>query len=102
LGKEAKCSESIECCFFFYDRAFWGRLIFCVITSVALVCVLREVDYETRPSMSYLYESLYRAKEKIVEACGGIQRKYMPLWKLIDKRWIEMLHRPIHAVAYLI
>ena len=62
-----------------YDRAFWGCLLFCVITSVPLVCVLREFDSETRPSMPYLYESLDRVKEKIAKACGGIQRKYMPL-----------------------
>ena len=74
-----------------YARAFWGLLLFCVITSVPLGFVLREVDFETRPSMPYLYESLDRAKEKIAKACGSIQRKYMPSWKFIDKRWIEML-----------
>ena len=40
--------------------------------------------------MSYLYESLDRAKDKIAEACHGIQRKYMILWKLIDKRWTQI------------
>ena len=35
--------------------------------------------------MLYFYESLDRAKEKIAETCGGMQRKYMLLWKLIDE-----------------
>ena len=64
--------------------------------------MLRQVDSETRPYMPYLYESLEYAKEKIVEACGGIQRKYMPLGKLINKRWTEMLRWLIHAAAYLL
>ena len=40
--------------------------LFGVITSVPLVCMFREANSDTRPSMPYLYKSLDRVKEKIV------------------------------------
>jgi len=27
-------------------------------------------------------------------------RSYEPVWKIIDQRWNNQLHRPLHAVAY--
>ncbi|XP_020274987.1 uncharacterized protein LOC109849556 [Asparagus officinalis] len=83
-----------------YCRSFWGRVMFCFITTLPLVHVLREVDSDVRPSMPLLYEMMDSAKEKIADACGGIERKYMPYWKLVDKRWSGMMHHPIHAAAY--
>ena len=32
--------------------------------------------------------------------CGGIERKYGPIWRKIDARWTLQLHWPLHAVGY--
>ena len=51
--------------------------------------------------MFFLYDMLDTVKEKIRDMCGGSKRKYMPYWNMIDQRWTGMLHRPLHAAAYL-
>jgi hypothetical protein len=53
--------------------------------------------------MGYLYEAMDRAKEAIWayyvgKGSHGFHR-HMLLWDLIDTRWTEMLHRPIHTTT---
>ncbi|KAL6569780.1 hypothetical protein OROMI_014294 [Orobanche minor] len=62
--------------------------------------VLREVDSEERPAMGYIYELMDRAKETIKFNCGGVKKKYMPIWRKIDARWTPQLHHPLHAAGY--
>ena len=50
--------------------------------------------------MGYIYELMDSAKEKIAFNCGGVERKYDPIWKKIDTRWTPQLHRPLHAAGY--
>ncbi|RVW82349.1 hypothetical protein CK203_045084 [Vitis vinifera] len=76
-------------------------------TTVPLVSVLREVDSEERPAMGYIYELMDSVKEKIAFNCGGMERKYGPIWRKygpiwrkIDARWTPQLHRPLHAAGY--
>ena len=37
--------------------------------------------------MGYIYELMDSAKEKIAFNCGGVERKYGPIWRKIDARW---------------
>ena len=83
-----------------FDPNFWPHVAFCIKTTVPLVSVLREVDSEERPAMGYIYELMNSAKEKIAFNCGGVERKYGPIWRKIDARWTPQLHRPLHAVGY--
>ena len=86
-----------------FDPNFWPPVAFCIKTTVPLVSVLREVDSEERPAMGYIYELMDSAKEKIVFNCGGVERKYSPIWRKIDARWTPQLHRPhrpLHAAGY--
>ncbi|RVW76443.1 hypothetical protein CK203_056860 [Vitis vinifera] len=83
-----------------FDPNFWPHVAFCIKTTVPLVSVLREVDSEERPAMGYIYELMDSAKEKIAFNCGGMERKYGPIWRKIDARWIPQLHRPLHAAGY--
>ena len=69
-----------------FDPNFWPHIAFCIKTTVPLVSVLREVDSEDRPSMGYIYELMDYAKEKIAFNCGGVERKYGPIWRKIDIR----------------
>ncbi|KAL6583976.1 hypothetical protein OROMI_003265 [Orobanche minor] len=82
------------------DPNFWPYVAFCVKYVVPLVSVLREVDSEERPTMGYIYELMDRAKETIKFNCGGVKKKYMPIWRKIDARWTPRLHHPLHAAGY--
>ena len=52
--------------------------------------------------MGYIYEGMDRAKEAIKAQYAGVQEKYAPIWDIIDRRWQNQLHRPIHAAAYFL
>jgi len=84
-----------------YQESFWaGVEEVCNITE-PLVKVLRLVDGD-KPAMGYLYEAMDRAKEAVHsyyddKGDEGFQRQL--LWKVIDDRWNNTLHHPIHAVG---
>ena len=50
--------------------------------------------------MGYIYEGMDRVKEAIRAKYVGFEEKYGPLWDIIDRRWQNQLHSPIHAAAY--
>eukprot|EP00253_Pinus_taeda_P001619 PITA_01619 len=66
-----------------------------------LVKVLRLVDGE-RMAMGFIYEAMDQAKEKIKKAYKDKVAKYGPIWAIIDERWNNQFHRPIHAVGYFL
>eukprot|EP00253_Pinus_taeda_P003094 PITA_03094 len=73
----------------------------CAVTE-PLVKVLRLVDGE-KPALGYLYEAMDRAKEAIRayyddKGDDGFQKQLL-LWGVIDERWNNTLHRPIHAAG---
>jgi hypothetical protein len=67
--------------------------------SEPLVALLRTADGE-KPSIGYIYEGMDRAKEAIRAQYAGVPEKYGPIWDIIDRRWQNQLHRPIHAAAF--
>eukprot|EP00253_Pinus_taeda_P017056 PITA_17056 len=83
-----------------YQEDFWaGVKEVCAVTE-PLVKVLRLVDGD-KPAMGYLYEAMDRAKEAIRayyddKGDDGFQKQLL-LWGVIDERWNNTLHRPIHA-----
>ncbi|XP_050111717.1 uncharacterized protein LOC126590264 [Malus sylvestris] len=83
-----------------HDREFCGRVSFCIKGVLPLVCVLREVDSEERPPMIFIYELMDAAKEKIASNLNKVEKKYMPIWRKIDRRWDEQLHQPLHVAGY--
>jgi hypothetical protein len=64
-----------------------------------LVVLLRIADGE-KPAMGYIYEGMDRAKEAIRSFYVGNRDKYGPIWNIIDQRWHNQLHKPIHAAAH--
>ncbi|XP_057833525.2 ABC transporter C family member 9 isoform X2 [Cryptomeria japonica] len=66
-----------------------------------LVRVLHMVDGEGMP-MGFIYEAMDRAKEAISHYYRGNTRKCEILWRIIDRRWTNQLHQPIHASAYFL
>ena len=70
-----------------FDPNFWPHVAFCIKTTSPLVCVLREVDLEERPAMSYINELMDSTKKKISFNCEGVKRKYSLIRRKIDARW---------------
>ncbi|XP_019244362.1 PREDICTED: uncharacterized protein LOC109224229 [Nicotiana attenuata] len=67
-----------------------------------LIRVLRMMDGERKPPMGYFYKAMDRAKESIVASFEGVVRKYEKVFKIIDARWENQLHRPLHAAGHLL
>ncbi|XP_057852251.1 uncharacterized protein LOC131062571 [Cryptomeria japonica] len=59
------------------------------------------VDGEGMP-MGFIYEAMDRAKEAISHYYRGNARKCEIFWHIIDRRWTNQLHQPIHAFAYFL
>lgn len=83
------------------DATFWKKAIELVKIVEPLVKVLRLVDGESL-AMGYIYEAMDQAKEQIRAAYKDRVAKYGPIWKIIDHRWNNQLHRPIHAAGYFL
>eukprot|EP00253_Pinus_taeda_P036536 PITA_36536 len=52
--------------------------------------------------MGYIYEAMDQAKEKIRAAYKDRLAKYGNIWEIIDNRWNNQLHCPIHAAGYFL
>eukprot|EP00253_Pinus_taeda_P030591 PITA_30591 len=102
LPMSCKPEGEVICKLVSYQEDFWaGVQEVCAITE-SLVKVLRLVDGE-KPAMGYLYEAMDRAKEAIRayyddKGDDGFQKQLL-LWGVIDERWNNTLHRPIHAAG---
>ncbi|XP_049934775.1 uncharacterized protein LOC126410236 [Nymphaea colorata] len=83
-----------------FNNVFWESCVKLLKVCVPLVKVLRLADSEDRPSIGYLYEAMDKAKEAIRDNLKEKKKLYMPIWKIIDKRWTGQLHQPLHAAAY--
>lgn len=64
--------------------------------------VLRRVDGDKMPSMGWVYGDLENTKEEIKLAVKGEEKKYLPIWKIIDKRWDDKLKGPLHRAGYFL
>ncbi|XP_027768737.1 uncharacterized protein LOC114074872 [Solanum pennellii] len=52
--------------------------------------------------MSYIYEAMDRAKEAIAHGFRGVKKQYKKVYEIIDARWSEQLHRPLHAAGHVL
>eukprot|EP00253_Pinus_taeda_P023785 PITA_23785 len=50
--------------------------------------------------MGFIYEAMDQAKEQIKRAYKDRVAKYGPIWAIIDERWNNQLHRPIHVTTF--
>ncbi|XP_059075804.1 uncharacterized protein LOC131043866 [Cryptomeria japonica] len=89
--------DVVDC--IFDEPGFWIPCAEIVQVTEPLVVLLRVVDGE-KPTVGYIYEGMDRAKEAIRSIYAGVEDKYRPIWDIIDRRWHNQLHRPIHAAAY--
>eukprot|EP00253_Pinus_taeda_P022909 PITA_22909 len=83
------------------EEIFWRKAAEIVKVVEPLVKVLRMVDGE-RLAMGFIYEAMDQAKEQIKRSYKDKVAKYGPIWAIIDERWNNQLHRPIHAAGYFL
>nr|XP_016466729.1 PREDICTED: uncharacterized protein LOC107789427 isoform X2 [Nicotiana tabacum] len=82
--------------------SFWNDVVRALKVGGPLIRVLRMVDGEKKSPMGYLYEAMDRAKETIAASFEGDVRKYEKVFEIIDTRWENQLHRPLHAAGHLV
>ncbi|GKV09693.1 hypothetical protein SLEP1_g21152 [Rubroshorea leprosula] len=82
--------------------SFWNEIVYALKVMGPLVGVLRLVDNEKKPTMGYIYEAMDRAKEAIQKAFDGNEEKYKNVFSLMDKRWENQLHHPLHAASHFL
>jgi len=82
------------------DGRFWRSSTYCLKCVNPLVKVLRLVDGDAKPSTTYIYEAMDKAKEKIAKNFQKQETRYKKVWKITDTRWNLQLHKSLHAASY--
>ena len=83
------------------EEIFWKKAAEIVKVVEPLVKVLQLVDGE-RLAIGFIYEAMDQAKDQIKKAYKDKVAKYGPILAIIDERWNNQLHRPIHAARYFL
>eukprot|EP00253_Pinus_taeda_P022551 PITA_22551 len=83
------------------EEIFWRKATEVVKLAEPLVKVLTLVDGEIL-AMGFIYEAMDQAKEQIKRAYKDKVAKYGPIWAIVDERWNNQLHCPIHADEYFL
>ena len=82
------------------ENKFWNDCFIVVNLMTPLVRLLRIVDCDERPSMGYVYESMYRACLGIKKLYKDNKILYKPYTQIIKQCWDQQLRKNIHAAAY--
>ncbi|XP_054820636.1 uncharacterized protein LOC129319559 [Prosopis cineraria] len=83
------------------DNQFWTNCKIVVEIVKPLVRLLRIVDSDDRPSLSYIYDGMYRAKRAIKNTFRHKKSLYKPYTSIIKRRWDSQLRQNLNAAAYL-
>ncbi|CAN0907036.1 hypothetical protein LINGRAHAP2_LOCUS24582 [Linum grandiflorum] len=81
---------------------FWGGVDSCLKVFELLVKLLRLVDRDVKPSMSFVYGQLLEAKNDIKKASKDDQNVHKPIIAIMDKKMRESFDAPLHLTAYLL
>ena len=84
------------------NQSFWTNLAMCFELFKPLVKVLRIVDGDWRPSMSFVYGELKDAKKEFIKLCKDTKEIYEPIIQIIDSRAKDRLDSPLHLAGYLL
>jgi len=60
------------------DSRFWHDITICIKASYPLIKVLRLVDSDEKPTMSFIYKAMDETKEKIEVNFGYMKKRYIP------------------------
>ncbi|XP_010236661.1 uncharacterized protein LOC100835735 [Brachypodium distachyon] len=84
------------------DANFWKGVTLCLKVFEPLVILLRLFDGDVKPSMAWLYGEMLKAKIKIKEAFGDVEKNYKETIAIIDKKLKGRLDTSLHKTAYLL
>ncbi|XP_042480873.1 uncharacterized protein LOC122061586 isoform X1 [Macadamia integrifolia] len=90
--------QSISCIEILEDNDFWRAVEECVAVSEPLLKVLREVS-GGKPAVGSIYEFMTKAKESIRTYYIMDENKCKTFLDIVDRRWQNQLHSPLHAAA---
>lgn len=90
--------QSLSCIAIIEDGDFWRTVEECVAISEPFLKVLREVS-EGKPTVGSIYELMTRAKESIRTYYIMDESKCKIFLDIVDKKWRDQLHSPLHAAA---
>ncbi|XP_028081336.1 uncharacterized protein LOC114282793 [Camellia sinensis] len=97
FAKEKKGKDAID---IILDKQFWKDCFIIVKIVEPLMCLLRIVDGDEKPSMGYVYEGMYREIKGIKDIFKRNKRLYRPYTTIIKTRWDDQLRNNIHAATY--
>ena len=86
---------------------FWSGVALCLRVFEPLIKVLRMVDSDIKPSLSFLYGDIIKAKEEIKTGFRNIEKTgnlnlYNNVIEIIDDKMKDRLDSPLHKAAYLL
>ncbi|URE08302.1 hypothetical protein MUK42_31096 [Musa troglodytarum] len=84
------------------DSLFWVAAVDVLKITDPLLDILHQISGTDRSPMSFLYDSIDRAKEKIKRNLGHEVARYDPIWTLVDDIWDNHLHSPLHSAGYFL
>lgn len=90
--------QSITCIGIVDDTDFWRAVEECVAISEPFLKVMREVS-GGRPAVGFMYELMTRAKESIRTYYIMDEIKCKTFLDIVDKKWQNNLHSPLHTAA---
>lgn len=94
----ANKSQSLSCIAIAEDGDFWRTVEECVAISEPFLKVLREAS-DGKPTVGSIYELMTRAKESIRTYYIMDENKCKTFLDIVDKKWRDQLHSPLHAAA---
>ncbi|PRQ60328.1 putative HAT dimerization domain, ribonuclease H-like domain-containing protein [Rosa chinensis] len=94
----ANKTHSISCISIIEDNDFWRAAEECVAISEPFLKVLREVS-GGKPAVGSIYELMTRAKESIRTYYIMDENKCKVFLDIVDRKWRDQLHSPLHAAA---
>lgn len=94
----ANKTQSITCIGIIDDSDFWRAVEESVAVSEPFLKVLREVS-GGKPAVGFIYELMTRAKESIRTYYIMDEIKCKTFLDIVDKKWHNHLHSPLHAAA---
>ncbi|KAA8539998.1 hypothetical protein F0562_026690 [Nyssa sinensis] len=90
--------QSITCIAILDNSDFWRAVEECVAVSEPFLKVLREVS-GGKPAVGFIYELMTKAKESIRTYYIMDEIKCKTFLDIVDKKWQNHLHSPLHAAA---
>ena len=77
-AKDSKAKKFVEQ---ILDSSFWKQCAHIVKLTKPLVCVLRIIDNEDKPTMGFLYQAIIRTERRWLGGFIDIKGKWSPIWR---------------------